>query len=153
MLFFFLGNPILCDAALPEIIAALEINKTKLIGSQHCDPPPTETYTKTNPLLPREDISIKPISESPELARKSAMFNVYQLSKGDSSEQQQPPTNMNHFASQHPQISNPFLQQEAKLTKLQTEMEQLKLKVEQLTALNGLKNESSVMDSVTAAKP
>lgn len=31
-------NPILCDAALPEIIAAMEVNHTKLAGGSHCAP-------------------------------------------------------------------------------------------------------------------
>lgn len=168
MLLFCTDNPILCDAALPEIIAALEINKTKLIGSPRCDPPPTETFTKPIPLLPREDISIKPISESPDQASKSEMFNVYHLSKSESSEQQQSSSSSSSSvslyapaASQHsdPEISNSFLQQEAKLYKLQTQMEELKLQVEKLNALNGFKNASSVDEAVvagagtTSAKP
>ncbi|KAJ8927916.1 hypothetical protein NQ314_019546 [Rhamnusium bicolor] len=35
---FLKGNPILCDAALPEIMSAMEINHTRIYGVSHCSP-------------------------------------------------------------------------------------------------------------------
>lgn len=36
--FFFVDNPILCDAALPEITSAMEVNHTRVYGVSHCPP-------------------------------------------------------------------------------------------------------------------
>ncbi|KAF5297200.1 hypothetical protein FQA39_LY12215 [Lamprigera yunnana] len=41
-------NPILCDAALPEIVAAMEINHTRISGVSHCAPL-SEQSTTTKP--------------------------------------------------------------------------------------------------------
>lgn len=41
-------NPILCDAALPEITSAMEINHTRIFGVSHC-PPLSEQPVTTKP--------------------------------------------------------------------------------------------------------
>ncbi|KAK5642667.1 hypothetical protein RI129_008834 [Pyrocoelia pectoralis] len=55
------NNPILCDAALPEIVAAMEINHTRISGVSHCAPLSEQpTTAKPNGYLgfvPEHDIN------------------------------------------------------------------------------------------------
>ncbi|XP_044755914.1 leucine-rich repeats and immunoglobulin-like domains protein 3 [Coccinella septempunctata] len=109
-------NPILCDAALPEISAYMEINHTRIYGISHC-PPLSE-----QPVTSKPNGFLGYIPETTATLTATSPKTI-QLSK---------PLPLQESLDPLVTISNSTINDSIKLSKLASEIQQIKKRVEEL---------------------
>ncbi|XP_044253859.1 insulin-like growth factor-binding protein complex acid labile subunit [Tribolium madens] len=150
-------NPILCDAALPEIMSSMEINHTRIYGVSHCPPMSEQPVTskpnaflgyipETTPSLPAV-IASQPSQDSEPNNQlkpmfKTSAYEAIQLSiphknnlEDTATKTQEVDLHQNdQYRMEEPKIDP--VKQEKQLTKLASEIEELRSRVEELANQN-----------------
>jgi insulin-like growth factor-binding protein complex acid labile subunit len=151
-------NPILCDAALPEIMSSMEINHTRIYGVAHCAPLSEQPVTskpnaflgyipETTPSLPAAiSANHRPLEQENEPNNrlkplfKTSAYEAIQLRKNDledarkAQDQAVDLTQNDQYRVEEPKIDP--VKQEKQLSKLASEIEELRTRVEELASQN-----------------
>lgn len=153
---FLADNPILCDAALPEITSAMEVNHTRIFGVSHC-PPLSEQPTTSRPNRFLGYVPEEALVPSPAPAAISAEIFEYQKNRATEGPQAESRIRLGPYAFQlkrdlptlqyaaenvqQQQQPEKRVSDQEKIGKLLTEIEVIK------SQLNELANETKATDS------
>lgn len=159
---FFADNPILCDAALPEIMSSMEINHTRIYGVAHCPPLSEQPVTskpnaflgyipETTPSVPAAisanhpgGVELEPNNQLKPMFKTSA-YEAVQLSAphknnletAAKTQQQVVDLHQNdQYRIEEVETKIDPVKQEKQLTKLASEIEELRSRVEELANQN-----------------
>ncbi|CAH2005535.1 unnamed protein product [Acanthoscelides obtectus] len=139
-------NPILCDAALPEITSLLEINHTRIYGVSHC-PPLSEQPTTSKP---SHFLGYVPESVTQKMLLQQKVISDAEEAVAGKSTETPPPavavalqqpnvetTAMTDGANQTKVVFDP-IQQGQQINKLAYEIEELRTRIDELSSQNQL---------------
>lgn len=89
----FTDNPILCDAALPEIASSMEVNHTRITGVSHCPP------LREQPVTSKPNSFLGYIPEVTSSVPSAISTEVGEAANADESPENQVPVNLPYYTN------------------------------------------------------